>query len=1262
MKNYLPKGQKAARVFRYPNVRDLWHSKILKIMKLTTVLMMAMCVHLSAINADAQLVSLHEQESELSQVILKIREQTGYNFLFSTEVLAKANKVTVNFEEWALQKALDAIFQEQPLTYSIIEQTIVIKDAPEKKIENMGLLSLPEQYIAEEGEDELAAVIQGIVTDESGVPLIGVNILVKGTTRGTTTGFNGEYQLEAELQDTLTFSYVGFRTVQIPVDGRTTIDLVMQEDIARLDELVVVGYGLQKRSDVTGAVTDVDMRKLESRPIADVGRGLQGLVPGLSVRIPSGEVGSDPLMRIRGFIGSIAGSSEPLILVDNVEIPSIQLVNPNDIESISVLKDAASSSIYGAKAAFGVILITTKKGAETEGVNLTYSNNLSLQSPFTKIDVAGVDGLQYTLDAHKNMKASGPAGGFWRVDDESMKGIREWQEKYGSTIKWNDPVVYGRDWYYDGSDKFGLRIFDPVEAMVNEQTFNQQHNLSLNGRSNNTKYNASFGFLDQNGMMKPAKHDDFKRLTGNLSVSTKVSDFMSVRGRVLYSDRTKRYPNSLTGFGADQWLYLYRWSRLFPTGALEHGEEVRDPYFDTKNAHTASLNKTYTNLNFGTTIDLSDNWKVNADYTYDIRKTGENTSLPSVTAREPWYTPVAWNDEEGNRIYVDEEGNITESGGVPAYRFPLVNYITKEQSNIFMSSLEEHRHTFNAFTTYNLNINRNVFKFTGGSNIVGNKWESHWSRKTELIDNDNPQFNFAVGNETVGGGANWDSQVGFFGRVNYVFADKYLLEGNLRYDATSKFPSHLRWRWYPSFSAGWILTNEEFMSGLDGILSHAKIRGSWGSIGDQSVSNSLYLSTMSITKNSWLNSSGDQFFQMGTPNPISAGISWQDIESLNLGTDLRFLDNRIGLEFDWFERKTNNMIIPGESLPATYGASAPQGNYGNLRTRGFEISMDVTHYFDNGIRLNVGANLSDAVTDITKAADWNTPWENRRIDNTFVTGKRYGDIYGYVTDRLFQKEDFVYDEDGSHVRETIVWEGTGKVTNKLAGNNPVYQTVFEDGNILMISPGDVKFVDVDGDGYITPGKGTFGDPGDRVVVGNIMPRYEYGMRVGVGYKSFDLNISGQGVGQRKMWGAGQLAIPGFHVKDGAMPQAIASDYWTEERTDAFYPRAWNLGGSNSGFVMVPQTRYMLDMAYFRIKNITLGYQLPPATLSRLKLTQARVYISLENMITFDKLRGLPIDPEEISGHSMLRDNYNLGRTGTGNPTFKIMSLGFNISL
>lgn len=1106
--------------------------------------------------------------------------------------------------------------------------------------------------------------ITGTVTAADGKTLQSVTVTVRNTSRVTQTNEAGTYTINAGTGESLVFTYVGYRTETVAVGNQNTVNVTLTPGSGNMDEVVVVGYGTQRRGNVTGSVVNVNVESLGSRPIADAGRGLQGVVPGLSVRIPSGEVGSDPLLRIRGFVGSIQGSSEPLVLVDNVEIPSIQMINPNDIETISVLKDASAASIYGAKAAFGVILITTKKGSRTEGVNLTYSNNFSFQAPFKEIGLAGVDGLQYTLDAHKNMKQSGPAGGFWRINDESMAKIREWQAKYGGTIKWNDPVVYGRDWYFDGTDKYGVRVFDPVAAMVKDYAFTQNHNLSVNGMSKNTKYNASFGYLGQEGMMKPAKNDDFTRYTANLGISTKVAEAITIRGSVLFSDRLKRYPNSTTGFSADPWLYLYRWSRLFPTGVLEDGQQIRDPYWDTYNANTATLGQRYINLNLGTTIDITRNWNVVADYTFDTRQETTSSSTPSRTAREPWYTPVAWKDENGNQVYVDEEGNITQSGGVPGYRFPQVNYVTKEQSNIYKSTLSAQRHTVNAYSTYNLNLSsQHRIKAMLGTNIVANKWNSHFSRKTNLINNTNPQFDFAVGNETTGGGANWDGQVGFFGRINYAFDNKYLLEGNLRRDATSKFPTDLRWRWFPSFSAGWVLSNEKFMDDISHVFSYAKLRGSWGFIGDQSVSNSLYVSTLDISKNSWINAAGEQFFYLGTPGPVSAGITWQDIETLNLGADLRFFKNKFGVVLDVFERQTNNMIISGNALPATYGASAPQGNFGNLKTKGWEVALDFRHRFSSGLGINLTGNLSDAVTDITKAADWNIPYENRLIDNTFTTGKRYGDIYGYVTDRLYQKDDFVYDQNGNILQETIIWQGTAKRTNKLSGKNPVYQTYFEDGNqILLIGPGDVKFVDVDGDGYITPGKGTFGDPGDRVVIGNVLPRYEYGFRIALDYKSFDFSVLGQGVGRRHIWGSGQLAIPGFHVKDGAMPQAIAADYWREDRPDAFYPRAWNLNGANSGFVMVPQTRYLLNMAYFRIKNITLGYNLPTRMLNRVHLKQARFYVSMENFITFDKLRGLPIDPEAISGYSMLSGNYNLGRTGTGNPTFKIASVGLNISL
>jgi TonB-linked SusC/RagA family outer membrane protein len=1107
--------------------------------------------------------------------------------------------------------------------------------------------------------------VTGKVNSSEG-PLPGVSVKIKGTTVASQTDGDGNYTIRASASDVLVFSYIGFVPLEKTVGSNTTINVTLVYDSQALQQVVVVGFGTQKKESLTGAVSSINVDKVfGNRPIPDVGRGLQGAIPGLSVVVPSGEVGSDPIIKIRGQIGSVVGNSNPLILVDNVEIPSIQYVNPNDIETITVLKDAASSAIYGSKAAFGVVLITTKKGAKVDGSKVTYSNNFVMQSPFKAIDIAGIDGLEYTLDAHENMRQPGPAGGFWRIDRNSFEKIKEWQTKYGGVIGNDDPIVYGRDWYWDGAQKFGYRIYDPVAAMIKDNNFSHMHNLGLNGKSGNTAYNLSVGYLGQQGMMKPAKHDDYERINPALSVSTKATDYLTLRGDVRYAEGTKRNPNSLNAaaFAADPWLYMYRWSRLFPIGVQEQGQDIIDPAFSARMSNDQIRNEKFLNMNLGATLNLTKNWDVKADYAYSTQNNLMTSSVPYVQGRTHWYGVEALRDANG-QVYVDENGNPTQSGGIPAYRFPLTDHTLKADTYFTQNSFRSQRKTFNATTNYNLDLKDHQLKFLAGTNIVSYNYTSQYSTLGNLLNNDNPQYEFAVGTQLAGGGANWDSQAGFFGRVNYAFKDKYLLEATVRRDATSKFPTHLKWRTYPGVSAGWVLSKESFMDGLQSVLSFAKLRASWGNIGDQSVANSLYLPTMDISKNSWLSSGGIPYFQLGTPPAVSRDISWQDIEHVNIGADFRFFEGKLGLTAELFQRYTKNMIIAGDALPATYGTSAPQGNYGDLRTRGWELNLDFNHQFANGLRLNFDANIADAVTIITKGADYQLPWENRLLSNAFSTGRRYGDVYGFVTDRLYQKEDFVYDANGNFVQTNIVFNGTSKRTNKLVGNNPVYQTYFEDGNqTMLISPGDVKFKDLNGDGYIDAGTGTNGDAGDRVVIGNTTPRYQYGFRVGADYKGFDLSVFFQGVGERKIWGDGQLAIPGYFAKEGAMPQAIAGDYWKADRTDAFYPRAWNMNGSNEGYVMRPQTKYMLDMSYLKIKNITLGYNLPTSLLKRIKVANARVYVSLENFITFDNLRGLPIDPEAISGYSILGSgstNYNLGRTGTSNPAFKSASAGLQI--
>lgn len=509
-------------------------------------------------------------------------------------------------------------------------------------------------------------IVNGLVVDVNGEPVIGASVVEKGTTNGGITDINGKFTLNVKPGSTLQISFVGYQTQE--VKATKTVKVVLKEDSELLSEVVVVGYGTQKKANLTGAVATVDVNKtLDSRPIADIGRGLQGSVPGVNITIPTGEIGSDPLIKIRGQIGSISGNNTPLILLDNVEIPSIQMVNPNDVQSISVLKDAASSSIYGSKAAFGVILITTKSGAQTDKFEVSYSNNFSWQDPAKSIEIGGIEALQYTLDAQINRGEPMPAGGFWRISPESLEKAIEWQKQYGGKVKWNDPVVYGRDWYYDGKDKYGYRLYDAAKAMVRNWAPTMSHNLSVNGKSGKTSYNIGLGYLDQSGMSKTAKKDDFKRYNASVSVTSELNKYLTVRASSIYSDRNKRYPG-IGNTSADPWLYMYRWSPLFPMGVTEHGNPLKEPSYEMAASNTDNLQNKYYNVNLGFTLNITKNWDVKFDYTYDRQTSETNSSVTQYEAGATWYAPTAWI-ENGSQVFVNEQGERVDTGGMPAYRF-----------------------------------------------------------------------------------------------------------------------------------------------------------------------------------------------------------------------------------------------------------------------------------------------------------------------------------------------------------------------------------------------------------------------------------------------------------------------------------------------------------------------------------------------------------------------------------------------------------------
>ena len=1100
--------------------------------------------------------------------------------------------------------------------------------------------------------------VTGTVTDKNGEPIIGAYALIQGTTIGASTDFDGKYVLKVNPNANLVFTSMGYRDQVIPVAGKAKIDVQMEDDAMMLEDLVVVAYGTQKKANLTGAVSSVDVGKnLVARPVADVGRGLQGTTPGVTIVVPSGEVGSDPVIKIRGQLASIQGGTSPLILVDNVEVPSLSMVNPEDIESISVLKDAASSSIYGAKAAFGVILIATKKGSKTESFNISYSGNMSFQSMSKNMEMAGIDGLEYALLAEERVGGT-TTGAFWKINRESFEKAQQWQDQYAGTLDPNAPFVYGRDWYYDPATnfKYGLRTYDPYEYMIKEWAPTQNHNASISGKKGNTEFLASFGYLDQTGINLPAKDDSYQKYNGTVKVSSDINKWVSVRAGAMFTKQLKNHPYTTFGTTADPWYYMYRWSPLYPWTSTD-GNNVRMPNDEYANANTAVRETNYLTMNGGITVTPLKDWDINFDYSHaneDFTNTRKGTRF---TAAGTWWdAPLSSKDSNGNQIYVDNTGAIVNEGApgaMPKYQLPVYTYTSSGSTpdHVYRYAKNSQRNTINLNTTYKLNLeDKHDFNFMLGMNRVGYKNAYHWAQTTELIDINNPQFDLATGTQTGSGGEYWESQLGFFGRVNYNYDDRYLVEANLRYDGTSKFPGALQWRWFPSFSAGWNVANEKFMESTKDWLSQFKIRGSWGIIGDQTVSNSLYIPTMGGANTAYLDGE-KKLYYFRTPGAVSADITWQDISTLDLGFDASFLNGDLGVVFDWFQRDTKNMIVPQEGFPATFGAGAPKGNYGSLRTNGYEIQLTYNKRFSNGLGINVNATFADAVTKITAYGD------TQSLSSWYV-GKTYGEIWGYTTDRLYQADDFVYDGNG----DLIVEERGGYNVNKLADPNAPNQGKLQTSGNFKFGPGDVKYKDLNGDGVVNNGKNLVDDHGDLSVIGNSTPRYEYGVRTGLDFKGLDFSVFVQGVGKREIQAQGTLAVPGFNTGDGAMPQAIAGDFWTPENTDAFWPSPYNNAGSHFANNTHSQTKYLLDMSYLRIKNITLGYTFPDKLMRKATISKLRVYVSFENFFTFDNLNGLPIDPEVITGYSMWNSsNYNSGRTGVGIPAYKTASFGVQLN-
>lgn len=1057
------------------------------------------------------------------------------------------------------------------------------------------------------------------VVDSKGEPIIGANVIEKGTSNGGITNLEGIFEMKVKSGATLQISFIGYATQEIK--AAPNVKVILKDDSELLDEVVVVGYGSQKKVNLTGAVASVDVNKtIDSRPITDIGRALQGAVPGLTVTTNSGEIGGAPTIKIRGSIGSPNGSSKPLILVDNVEVTDISMVNPDDIESISVLKDAASASIYGARGAFGVLLITTKAKSKHERLSVKYTNNFAWRTPTkTPEQLPGWQqadiNLQGVINQTKGSTAFYNVVGNMRVDATHVQKMKDYWEKYGYGDQFGREMELDRDFEFRDGGMFFIRTWDWYEEYIKDWSPQQNHNLSISGGNGKTSYNIALGYLSQDGMMK-INSDDYTRYNANISLNSELNKYVSIRTGVMFTRSDYDKPFNYNSDLYDQMYYLYRWQPMMPYGTFE-GKEFRNALTELKTAPTTTKEREYLRLTGGATIKPIKDLSIDIDVAYSsVENRYKKYGTPSLTS--------------GYEIF-------TARASVDALRNSYGNYISAASYDyVYQETGRTENLTANFVATYAKRWGDHDFKAMAGSNLEKSEYKYYWAQRKGLLDPAKPELNLATGDQTTSSEHTWWSVAGFFGRINYSYKDRYMIELNGRYDGSSRFPSGNRFGFFPSMSAGYRISEEPFMQSLKPYLSTLKIRGSWGMIGNQDVGTDRYISTLKTSADSWI-IDGKKVQSTQKPTIVSSTLTWEKVATLDLGLDARFFNDALGVTFDWYNRTTSN-ILTTANLPATLGAAAPYENMGTIQTKGWELAVDYRYTFKNGLHFGVTASIADDKTEVTKwthntkiptysATGW---WDT----SAYKEGMILGDIWGLQFDRFLTEADF--NADGS-----------------LKAGLPDQTQVFPAG--YEFAPGDVLYKDIDKDGKIIKQTNT-NEKGDLSVIGNALPRFQFGLNLDASWKGFDISMFFQGVAKRKLWAAGNQVLPGFTT--GEPFYEGAEDYWTPENTDAFYPRPMDYKQSASGNYSV-NDRYLLNMSYVRLKTFTVGYSLPKTWLSKFKVQGLRVYFTGENLFTIDGVKPA-IDPEigiRTSGTSS--DQRNFGRSY---PYQKTVSFGIQLSL
>lgn len=1077
-------------------------------------------------------------------------------------------------------------------------------------------------------------LVSGRILDSSGQPVPGASVIEKGTTNGVNTDIDGKFSISVKSGASLEVSCIGYETVSVAASENMSVTL--KEDTQFLDEVVVVGFGTQKKVNMTGSVAAVDVDKaFGSKPITDVSKGLQGVVPGLSITYNSNDLNASPTMKIRGT-GSINGDNTPLILLDGVEVPDLSFVNPDNIKSISVLKDAASASIYGSRAAWGVVLITSKDGsAVKDKVSITYSNNFSWNQPIGLpkyiTDKEGVLAqLEEGMLAQKNVDGS-RIEAFGMYYDTIGKGITTWFDKYSGNLS-NPVYKYGEDYEFIEGTPYYYRVSDPNKEIF-KTSFSHTHNLSVNGNTGKTNYNIGLGYTMNDGTLKAAKKNDVKRYNLNLSTNTQVKNWLNIGTKVMYVEKEYEYPYGYSqSKGATGLLYyVMRFPTFFPFG-ISDGSKLADGtyasdsaatgeglYFRHGNAYVAnesicSSKDQYLTLGGNVRINLAPGLSFYGDYTRG-RYNYENRSM-----RQPYYV-ANWS--------------FPKKAAVTTNDFLERTYVSKITN------------TYNAYFDYLFDIQKqHNFAIKVGANAEDLRYDNQSVKVNGVQDVEHPTLNLTDGKNEgiVDESLRHRATAGFFGRINYNYKEKYLLELNGRYDGSSSFRTGKQWAFFSSASAGYRISEEKFWTNIKPYVPTLKVRASYGSVGNQALESWYpYISTMATETVSWIGTDMNQVSTTTTPSAVNPDMTWEKIRTLDIGFDAGFFNNELNVTFDWYQRRNVGMLVAGNEIVRYAGiAVAPLENGGDMKTNGWELQIDYNHSFNKDFAIYGTFTLSDAKSEITK-------WNNTTgALNSWYKGKKLGEIWGFETDRYFNSSD-------------VNPDGTLKTGTP-------DQSYLQNGS-FRFGAGDIKYKDLNKDGKIDTGKGTIDDHGDLKRIGNQLPRYEYSLRVGAMLKGFDVEVLLQGVGKRDMWSTSSLFIP--HAA-GAQMNIFENqlDYWTESNQNARFPRPYINGafGSLSGLPgnsgcnnFAPQTKYLNNLAYLRVKNFTVGYTLPQNLTRKIFVEKLRFYFSAQNLFTFDHIDGV-MDPECTGGSSKSYTNgMDMTMAGRAMPFNRQWSCGLQIT-